>query len=151
MNNSAKIEKLVKEVLRLMKTEGEVKIDSADGFLKINIEDCSDTALLIGYRGETLKSLQHIVKILIFNKNYLEKDTRVTLDVGSYLSKKDQELENLALEVVEKVIKTGESETMSPMTSYERRKIHTLLTGHKKVETQSTGEEPVRRIVIKLK
>jgi len=151
MNNSLEIKNLMKEILQRMKIDGVIKVDSTENFLKINIEDCSDAALLIGYRGETLRSLQHIAKILFFNKELVGKDTRIILDVDSYLSKKDQELENLALNMAEKVIKTGHVETFPPMTSYERRKIHALFTDHEKIITESIGIEPTRRIVIKLK
>lgn len=151
MNNSQKIEKLVKELLTLMSTNGTVTTESTQDFLKINIENCSDAALLIGYRGETLKSLQHIVKIVAFNKGLAERDTRITVDIDSYLSQKDQELENMALSIAEKVIETGSSETCRPMTSYERRKIHAVLSDNEKIITESIGEEPARRIVIKLK
>jgi spoIIIJ-associated protein len=50
--------------------------------------------------------------------------------------------------MVDQVIKTGKKATLEPMTASERRAIHIELRGHPAVTTESTGEEPHRKVVI---
>jgi len=52
------------------------------------------------------------------------------------------------LRMVDQVIKTGRKATLEPMTASERRVIHIELRGHPAVTTESTGEEPHRKVVI---
>ena len=59
--------------------------------------------------------------------------------------------EDLAEKIARTVVRTGKSVTLEPMTAYERKIIHTKLQTHSKVETISKGEEPYRKVVIKLK
>ncbi len=104
---------------------------------------------LIGYRGETLYSLQNILAI-IANKG-IEQKVRVILDIEGYKAKREKTLEELAEKVAKTVVKTRKSVTLEPMQPYERKIIHTELQNHRSVETVSVGEEPYRRIIISLK
>ena len=101
---------------------------------------------LIGYRGETLNSLQTILTS-IANKNY---DTRVKvlLDIQGYREKRKNVLEDLAIKISKTVLKTGKSITLEPMSAYERKIIHNKLQENNKITTHSIGEEPHRRVVI---
>ena len=104
---------------------------------------------LIGYRGETLYSLQNILST-IAGKG-LESRIRVFLDIEGYREKREKTLEELAEKISKTVIKTKKSITLEPMQAYERKIIHSKLQNNDKVETRSIGEEPRRRIVISLK
>ena len=64
------------------------------------------------------------------------------------LNQKKQEVEELAEKISQRVIKTGKSITLDPMSAYERKIIHTRLQNNEKVKTFSKGEEPYRKIVI---
>ena len=55
------------------------------------------------------------------------------------------------MKVAKTVIRTGKSIKLEPMRAYERKIIHSKLQENDKVETNSIGEEPYRRIVISLK
>ena len=50
-----------------------------------------------------------------------------------------------------KAIREGRNVRLEPMTSYERRIIHSTLAEDGRVETESQGNEPNRYVVIKLK
>ena len=60
-------------------------------------------------------------------------------------------MQDLADKIAGTVIKTKKSITLEPMTSYERKIIHTKLQENPKVFTHSIGEEPNRRLVVSLK
>ncbi len=105
--------------------------------------------ILIGYRGDTLYSLQNIL-ISIASKGINTK-IRVILDIEGYKEKREKTLRALAERMAKQVIKTGKSVTLEPMKAYERKIIHTELQDSSKVETYSIGEEPRRKVVVALK
>ena len=109
----------------------------------------NDAGYLIGYRGETLYSLQNIL-ISIASKTLLSR-VRVILDIEDYKNKREKTLEDLADRMAKKVIRTGKPVTLEPMKAYERKIIHSKLQSSNKVKTHSIGEEPRRRLVISLK
>ena len=104
---------------------------------------------LIGYRGETLYAMQNILTA-IAGKG-IENKVRVILDIEGYKAKREKTLEDLAEKVARTVIKTKKSVKLEPMQAYERKIIHSKLQANSKLETNSIGEEPYRRIVISLK
>lgn len=108
-----------------------------------------EAGYLIGYRGETLYSLQNIL-ISVASKT-LTSRVRVILDIEDYKNKREKTLEDLADRMAKKVIRTGRPVTLEPMKAYERKIIHSKLQASNKVTTHSIGEEPRRRLVISLK
>jgi len=127
------------------------KIDKAEWDnqkVRINIVG-KDMGLLIGRKGETLNSLQYIVSLIVNRKR--EARIRVILDVEDYRRKKEQSLKELAIRLSEKVKDTRKNVIMRPMSSQERRIIHTALQGDPRITTYSTGDEPNRKVVITLK
>lgn len=108
-----------------------------------------ESTRLIGYRGESLNSLQTIL-ITIANKGR-ESNVKVILDIGEYKDARKKTLEDLASKIERTVTKTGKSITLEPMTAYERKIIHTKLQDSKTVKTHSIGENENRRVVISRK
>lgn len=139
----------VKAFLEDFKSKLNIQIDySIEAYynyidIKINGDQ---VGYLIGYRGETLNSLQTIISS-IANINY-DTRVRIFLDICDYKEKRKKSLENLAVKVAKTVLKTEKSITLEPMMAYERKIIHTKLQNNSNVSTKSIGEEPHRRIVI---
>ena len=106
--------------------------------------------LIIGYRGETLDSIQYLVSLVV-NKHYELPHKKVILDTENYRSKREETLKGVALKSAAKVIKSKKAFKLEPMNPYERRIIHSALQDNKNVNTYSEGEEPFRRVVIELK
>ena len=109
----------------------------------------NDLNYLIGYRGEVLNSIQTILS-QIACKDVKEK-VKVLLDLDNYRKKRKVALEDLAEKVAKTVLKKGKSIKLEPMSSYERKIIHSKLQENDKVKTISVGEEPYRRIIISKK
>ncbi len=101
---------------------------------------------LIGYRGETLNSMQNILTT-IANKNSNSK-IKLVLDIENYREKRKKVLEDLAEKVSKTVIRNNKSITLEPMSAYERKIIHSKLQDSSAVETYSIGEGDNRRVVI---
>ena len=108
-----------------------------------------ESTRLIGYRGESLNSLQTILTT-IANKGR-ESNVKVILDIGEYKDARKKSLEDLASKIERTVTKTGKAITLEPMTAYERKIIHTKLQDSKTVKTHSIGENENRRVVISRK
>ncbi|KEH96684.1 RNA-binding cell elongation regulator Jag/EloR [Clostridium massiliodielmoense] len=141
--------KFLRDVLDSMGVLAEIKIKEEDNVLKINLVG-PNMGLIIGYRGETLDSLQYLVSLVV-NKENNEKYKKVTLDTENYRSKREETLKRLADKLAYKVRKTNRSVKLEPMNPYERRIIHSTLQNNSYVVTYSEGEEPHRRVVIDLK
>ena len=116
----------------------------------LNVEISNENlGFLIGYRGETLYAFQNILSA-IAGKD-IDKKVRVILDIEKKKKKREKTLEELAEKVAKTVIKTRKPVKLEPMQAYERKIIHSKLQQNDKVQTESIGEEPNRRIVISLK
>jgi len=143
------VRKNLEDILTRMKID--YKITSVEwdaGKVRINIEG-KDMGLLIGRKGETLNSLQFILGLITNRKR--EERIRVVLDVENYRKKRDKSLEALALRLSDRVKKTKKNVVMRPMSSQERRIVHTILQSDPQVTTFSMGDEPNRKVVISLK
>ncbi len=124
------------------------KIEKEKSGLKIELNS-ENLGYLIGYRGETLYSLQNILAA-IAGKG-IDNRVRVILDIEGYKQKREKTLEELAQKVAKTVIRTKKPVKLEPMKAYERKIIHSKLQENEKVETKSVGEEPNRRIIVSLK
>ena len=122
----------------------EIKEDTI--YVEVTGEKASE---LIGYRGETLEAFQNIISA-IANKDTKER-VRIILDILDYKEKRKKSLEILAKKVEKTVIRNGKPFKLEPMNAYERKIIHTALQDSEEVVTNSVGEEPYRRVIIRKK
>ena len=142
------IKKFMDEILVQLPENTVYNISESE--LGINVEIInSNLGFLIGYRGETLYAMQNILSAIAGKS--IEKKVRVILDIEGYKEKREKTLEELAEKVAKTVIRTRKPIKLEPMQAYERKIIHSKLQQNDKVETESIGEEPNRRIIIKLK
>ena len=139
---------LDKFIATLNETGINYTVEFKDGNVEVDING-DNTGYLIGYRGETLNSLQVILNN-IASKNVDEK-VKVLLNINGYREKREKDLEILASKIAGTVIKTKKSITLEPMSAYERKIIHTKLQSNDRVKTYSVGEEPHRKVVVALK
>ena len=123
----------------------EYNISSDDEYVYVTLSG-NDAGKLIGYRGETLNSMQSILTA-IANKQ-VESRVHLILDIEGYRAKRQKTLEELADKLTRTVINTGKQVTLEPMSAYERKIIHNRLQDSKRVRTYSVGEEPYRKVVI---
>jgi spoIIIJ-associated protein len=114
----------------------------------LHVEGADEEAmgLLIGRRGETLRSLQFLLNLLVSRKT--QKWPQVVVDVGNYRQRRQESLEGLARRMAERVRQTGRPITLEPMAAYERRIVHLALRDDKTIYTESTGEGENRKITI---
>ena len=101
---------------------------------------------LIGRQAETLNAFQYISSLMVGKAT--QQWVQLTVDVEGYRERREQQVRKIANAMAEQVIKTGRKATLEPMTAAERRVVHIALRGHPAVTTESTGEDPHRKVVI---
>ncbi len=105
-----------------------------------------DLGLLIGRRGETLRDLQYLVRLIVAKR--VGGSVNIVVDVEEYKARRERSLRQLARRTAERVLATGRSVHMEPMNSYERRIVHLELRQIQGVHTQSSGEGERRKVGI---
>ncbi len=113
--------------------------------IDINIK-LKEPQFLIGQNGQTLAGLQKILGMILNKK--LGENFYLNLDVNDYKKSKTEFLKNLAKNYADKAVFTGAKQVLRPMSSYERRIIHTELSLRKDVAVKSEGDGFDRHIVI---
>ena len=137
----------VKKIVEGMGLENVIlETQRKDNYLKITLHS-DNSSILIGKGGRTLSSIQNILRSVLSNKTNMY--INIILDVENYKEKQQKNIERLAIKLAKEVRKTKEPITMDSMNSYERRLVHAVLADFKGVITESEGEEPNRKVVIK--
>ena len=116
--------------------------------IAFNIEG-EDLGILIGRRGQTLSSLQYLLRLIVGRKT--NSWLPIVIDAESYKQRRYEALQALAHRMAENVKTKGIPFTLEPMPPYERRIIHMALANHSAVYTESIGEGESRKVVIKPK
>lgn len=146
MNLSDVAIKFLTDVFEKMDLEVKIDVKMEDSHsMSINLSG-PNMGVLIGKRGQTLDSLQYLVSLVV-NKE-ADQYIRIKLDTENYRLRRKETLETLAVNLANKVKKTGKKFTLEPMNPYERRIIHFTLQDNKFVETHSEGDEPFRKVII---
>ena len=108
--------------------------------------DGEDSGLLIGRRGETLRSLQFIVSFICAKR--MGERVNLFVDVAGYQERRYTSLRNLARRVAQRVADGGNSITLEPMPPNERRIVHLTLANDPNVTTTSVGHGDQRQVVV---
>ena len=144
-----KTKEAVEEFFQKTNLEVEVEIlPPAEDTLSINLKS-PEPQLLIGERGETLREIQHLLKMILKKKIITTEPFYLDLDINDYKKKKISYLKEMARSAADEVALNKKEQILQPMSSYERRIIHLELADRQDVSTESVGEEPERKIVIK--
>ena len=145
-DEAQKGKEFLESFLKIVGIEGNVDVVEKEEeiFYTVTGEKVSQ---LIGYRGESLNSLQFLITVINGKNNRRNKHVR--LDIDNYRQKRQETLETLARRVSKKVLKTGHQTRLEPMTAYERRIIHTTVQEFEGLTSLSRGEEPHRYLIIK--
>lgn len=136
-------------ILGLLLLEGSYEIEEDENGLHVLIET-KDAGRLIGSGGQSLDGLQLIVNQMISRK-MADDYKRVILDVGGWRKQKEEELAASAKSWVKKVLDTGADLELEPMSPWQRRIVHMVVSETEGVESESAGEGRDRHVVIKVK
>ena len=144
-------EAVVSKMLHLLNLEAQVSAHygeaERDGRRSIHVDiRGNDLSVLIGRRSETLTAFQYVASLIVGKET--EQFIQLTVDVEGYRDRREKQLVQMAKRMADQVAKSGRRQTLEPMPSGERRVIHIALRDHPAVKTESTGEEPYRKVMI---
>ncbi|MCH7541567.1 KH domain-containing protein [Patescibacteria group bacterium] len=136
------------KLLKLIGVDGKVEAEVDEELIKIMISG-EDLGLLIGYRGENLESLQLVLGIALNKRLSLDPRMPVIVDVGGWRQQQEESLRSLVEKEIANISSVSNSVELPPMPPTQRRSVHLLVKNYEGLTSESTGEEPNRRIVIK--
>lgn len=142
------IKETISEITKNMGVEANLEVRRRENNISVTIFS-DNNSILIGKNGKNVAALQLLIRQMVNSK--LNNSLGIIIDIGNYKEKRAKNIEYLAKKLAREAHKTKTEVTMDSMNSYERRIVHEVLADDKYVYTESIGEEPNRKVVIKLK
>jgi spoIIIJ-associated protein len=144
--NSEVIRRIIGDVLGFMGVDHSVSIEDSADTTFVNITSSGLDGLLIGRRGETLASIQHVVNRIFTSRT--GRHSKITVDVGGYVRRKHRLLVEKAQRLADRVRQTQKEYDFEPLKASERRIIHLALADYEDVTTYTIGDGLLRKVVI---
>jgi len=144
---------LAKILDELKLQHGDIKVFAEGDVTRVEIAS-SEASRIIGWHGETLNCIQHILKSIVRTKEKMERTPLIIVDADGYRKMQEEKVKNIAEAKADFVRRTGNRIALSPMSPYFRRIIHLHVANTPKLAdltTESVGEGDYRQIVLKLK
>lgn len=150
--------KLIQDILgRLLKDldlpfKG-VEVGEEGDIVRVDISS-DQPSRIIGWHGETLNSLQHLVKSIVRSQAKLERSPFIVLDVDGYRRMQEDKVRAVAEQKADFVRRTGSRVALAPMSPYFRRIVHMHVTNTPALQdltTESVGEGEYRQVVLRRK
>ena len=119
-------------------------VDEAGGHIDL---EGSDLDVLVGANGETLDALQELTRLAVLRQS--KRRVRLLLDINGFRARQRERLVSMVKATAEQVIRTREEHEFQPMTPAERKIVHDAVAAIDGARTESLGEDPHRRVVIR--
>ncbi len=124
--------------------ELDIVIEETEGSIKIAIYHPYGE-LLTSKNEDLLKASELIISKIVLK----DKQKKVYLDVNNYKKNKEERLKEIIKKIAKQCSYKKESFTFPPMNAYQRRLVHMEIANHPDLITESIGEEPERKVVIR--
>ncbi|MEA3295601.1 MAG: R3H domain-containing nucleic acid-binding protein [Patescibacteria group bacterium] len=155
--NLEKIEQIVNDFFNKAGFEAEPVVkqeqDEKDSNLIVFVDiQTPEPQFLIGKQGKTLSEIQRLLTALVKKqiKSDDEEQYYIDVDIENYKKKKNEFLKDFCQSIADEVMFFKRDKILDPMSAYERRIIHLELEKRNDIIVESIGQEPERRIVIKI-
>ncbi|MBU2213730.1 KH domain-containing protein [Patescibacteria group bacterium] len=152
--DSALIELTLSEILKQLNLSFvKIEVSTDEELTRVDIES-DDPSRIIGWHGETLNAIQHLVKAIVRSQERLERSPFIVLDVDGYRRAQEEKVCRIAEQKADFVRRTGSRVALAPMSPYFRRIVHMHVTNSHDLQdltTESAGEGDYRQVVLRLK
>jgi len=143
--------KTLSTILELMGVDAVVEIKDKmlmeDEVIHVYLNIIGDgSGLLIGKHGATLDAFQHLVN-KITNRKF-SGNCNIHVDTENYRKKREENLTQLAMRMSEKAKKSRKPVSLIPLSAKDRKTVHMALKEDKEIQTKSTGNGLLKRVVI---
>lgn len=126
-----------------------IRLRGTAAFQDETARERSAASMLIGAGGANLAALEHVVKKIMKRRDPETSESRFTLDINDYRIRRLGDLKQDVKTATREARLYKKAVPLRPMSSFERRIVHLLLAEYPDITTESIGEEPGRRVVIK--
>lgn len=108
--------------------------------------DAENNAILIGKAGQTLQSINTVVKSAV-NSTFKGR-FNILVDINGYKQERYEKVKALADRIARSVLRSKTAATLDPLPNDERKVIHQYLSEMPHIRTESVGEGNQRRLKI---
>ena len=133
-------------LLDIADLDGDIDIDVEGNRAAVSIVG-ADLSSLVGQDGATLDALQELTRLAVQRETGVR--SRLMLDIGGHRAQRREELSALGRRTADQVVQSGQAVKLDPMTPFERKVVHDAVSAIDGVVSESEGEEPNRRIVVR--
>lgn len=135
----------------LTEDEFSVEIKEDDELIAVRLKlPENESGLFIGYHGETLQSIQRVVRVSFYDEI---GDKLFKLNVNDYRQQREEYLVEKTIKIAQRVQETGEPYTFPYLTTYDRYLVHSTISDNSDlsdVVSESEGEGRHRYLTIRL-
>jgi spoIIIJ-associated protein len=135
----------LEELLDITDLDGDIDIDVREGRAYLAVTASKDSNLALISYPDTVEALQELTRLAVQVKT--SSYSRLILDVGGSRQAKIDQLTKVVEKFIVQVKETGEPKHLKPMSSYERKLAHDLIS-EAGLSSESEGEGRDRHIVI---
>lgn len=139
------VNELVSSIVKTMDIDARVETYDAEDVIAVDIFS-PETGLIIGQKGETIDSLQHLVNVAVYKDHEFSK--RIVLDSEGYRQRRIEAIQGMAHRTARKAVRGDQEIQLPPMNSSERRIVHMYLKENTSVTTHSEGTGATRRVTV---
>ena len=150
MDKAEIIKTIAGELLGKMINKFEVEVEDKDGMFHVIIKADEEAPTIIGRHGETIRSLQKIMEVMLYKQ--LNEPVSLLVNVNDYRERQKERLEAIAADAAERVKASRQPSYLRHFSAYERKMMHEYVTqNNQELTSYSIGEGRDRRLVIDLK
>ncbi|EIF01212.1 Jag family protein [Saccharomonospora glauca] len=137
----------LERLLDILDYDGDIDLDVEAGRAVVSIDGGDDLDKLVGPRGTVLEALQELTRLAVQQETGTR--SRLMLDIAGWRAARREELRELGRSTAESVRDSGQPVRLQPMSPFERKIVHDAVATVDGVTSESEGEEPKRRVVVK--
>ncbi|MEO7942001.1 MAG: R3H domain-containing nucleic acid-binding protein [Marmoricola sp.] len=134
----------LEELLEITDLDGDLDMDVEGDRATVSIVG-ANLPQLVGEQGEVLEALQELTRLAVYRET--GERSRLMLDVSGHRAERRTALEVQAAEIVAQVKDSGEQASLEPMSPFERKVVHDVVSAAG-LKSESEGAEPKRYVVV---
>jgi len=136
-------------LLDIADLDGDIDIDVEGNRAMVSVVEANagDLRHLVGNDGDVLDALQELTRLAAARET--GERSRLMLDIAGHRAARRVALEEIAKAAIAEAQRTSAPVSLDPMTPFERKVVHDTVAAAGLV-SESAGEEPARRVVIRV-
>jgi spoIIIJ-associated protein len=140
-----KAKDILLQIVQKIEANANIELFETNKTIRLEIIS-SESGLFIGKFGQTLDSIQHLLKKILEIK--FQDGKNLVVDAEEYRVRREESIESKARKLAKKARQEGRPVSVEPMNAMDRRIVHMALKGEPGIETKSVGEGSSRRVLI---